>query len=277
MQLIQRIGDVVATADLVEKAGPSFVRDSRLATLANWIDALPEEILADRPTLLSHKGAVLGMKGQVEKGLTYLDQAEAALRARGDTSDLASALARRATARRFLGKYQASLDDGYEALAISDHNDGLRPVRAEALRAIGMSLYHLGRLSEAIEKFNQSLTEYMSLGELPNVALVHMELGMCLRSAGNFRQALDHYEQALAYWRKVNNTTRLSIVLNNLGVLYHLTGDYIRAVELFEEGLVHSRRNNLPRIEAYILCGIGDLYMDLDAEDQCTKRLQPYT
>jgi LuxR family maltose regulon positive regulatory protein len=263
----QRIGDIVATADLVEQAGPSFVRDSRLATLANWIDALPEEILADRPTLLSHKGAVLLIKGQVEKGVTYLDQAEAALRARGDTSDLASALARRATARRFLGKYQASLDDGYEALTISDHNDGLRPVRAEALRAIGMSLYHLGRLSEAIEKFLLSLTEYISLGELPNVALVHMELGMCLRSAGNFRQALDHYEQALTYWRKVNNTTRLSIALNNLGVLYHLTGNYIHAVELFEEGLIHSRMSNLPRIEAYILCGIGDLYMDLDAED----------
>ena len=262
----QRIGDAAATADLVEQAGPSFVRDSRLVTLASWIDALPGDILTERPTLLSHKGAVLLMKGQVENGLTYLDQAEKALRARGNSPDLASALARRATAQRFLGNYLASLDDGYEALAISDHNDSLRPVRAEALRAIGMSLYHLGRLSEAIEKFHQSLAEYESIGELPNVALVNMELGMCMRFAGRFRQALEHYEQALAYWRKVNNTTRLAIVLNNLGVLYHLTGDYIHAVELFEEALAHARQNRLPRSEAYLLCGIGDLYTDLEAE-----------
>jgi LuxR family maltose regulon positive regulatory protein len=262
----QRIGDITATVDLVEKAGPSFVRDSRLATLASWIDALPEEIIAHRPILLSHKGAVLGMKGQVEKGILHLDQAEVAFRARGDTFNLASTLARRAISQRFLGKYQASLDDGYEALAICDCNDSLRPEKAEALRAIGMSLYFLGKLSEATAKFSQSLAEYQSIGELPNIALVHMEVGMCLRSAGSFRQALDHYEQALAYWRKVNNTTRLSIALNNLGVLYHLSGDYIHAVEIFEEGLVHSRRNNLPRSEAYLLCGIGDLYMDLEAE-----------
>jgi ATP/maltotriose-dependent transcriptional regulator MalT/DNA-binding SARP family transcriptional activator len=261
-----RIGDPVATADLVEQAGSTFVRDSRLATLASWIDALPEDVLAQRPTLLSHKGTVLVIKGQVENGLMYLDQAEAALRSSRNTSDLALTLARRATARRFLGKYQASLEDGYEALTICEHNDNMRPTRAEALRAIGMSLYHLGQLSEATEKFDQSLAENQSLGEFTNVALVQMELGMCLRSTGRFRQALEHYEQALAYWRKVNNTTRMSIVLNNLGVLYHLTGDYIRAVELFEEALAHARRNHLPRSEAYLLCGIGDLYMDLDAD-----------
>jgi len=261
-----RVGDTIATADLVEKAGRSFIRDSRLATLASWIDALPEEILYQRPTLLSHKGIVLGMKGQVEKGLMYLKQAETALRECGDTYDLASVLARQATSQRFLGKYQASLDEGYEALAISEHNEGLRFVRAEALRAIGMSLYHLGRLSEAIDKFYESLEGYQSIGEMPNVAMVHMELGMCLRSAGNFRQALGHYEQAISYWRKVNNPTRLTIVLNNLGVLYHLTGEYVRAVEVFEEALAHARNNHLPRSEAYLLCGIGDLYMDLDAE-----------
>ena len=62
--------------------------------LASWIDALPEEIFADRPTLLSHKGAVLGMKGQVENGITYLDRAEATLRACGENYNLASTLAR---------------------------------------------------------------------------------------------------------------------------------------------------------------------------------------
>jgi len=64
----QRIGDVASTAGLVEKAGRSFIRNSRFATLASWIDTLPEEILSQRPTLLSHKGAVLGMKGRLRKG-----------------------------------------------------------------------------------------------------------------------------------------------------------------------------------------------------------------
>lgn len=264
--ICQRIGDISATADLVELAGPSFVRDSRLAILASWIDALPDDILTARPTLLSHKGVVFVMKSQVENGAAYLDRAEAALRKCGDLHNLAGVLARRATARRFLGRYQESLDDGYEALHIAGTGDDLRPIRPEALRAIGMSLYHLGKLDEAIEKFTGSLAEYQSLGEYANVARVHMELGMCLRSIGSSNQAKNHYEQALAYWRKVNNTTSMSIVLNNMGVMYHQTGDYVRAVEIFEEALANARNSQLSRMEAYILCGIGDLYMDLDAE-----------
>jgi len=137
----------------------------------------------------------------------YLDQAEAALREQMDTPGLARTLARRAIARRLLGKYQASLDDGLEALSISDQNEDLRTTKLRRLRAIGMSLYHLGRLNEAIEKFRQSLEVLLSIGELTNSALAQMELGMCLRSAGNFRLALEQYEKALAYWRKVNNTT----------------------------------------------------------------------
>jgi len=52
-----------------------------------------------------------------------------------------------------------------------------------------------------------------------------------------------------------------------MGVLSHLTGDYVHAVELFEEALVYTHQNHLPRTEAYLLCGVGDLYMDLDAEE----------
>jgi two-component SAPR family response regulator len=72
----------------------------------------------------------------------------------------------------------------------------------------------------------------------------------------------------------VSNTTRLSIVLNNMGVLNHLNGDYIHAVDLFEEALAHARRNHLPRSEAYLLCGIGDLYMDLEAVENAQDAYQ---
>jgi DNA-binding SARP family transcriptional activator len=262
----QRLGAITATADLVEKAGPSLVENSRLATLANWIDALPGEIVALRPRLLSHKGAVLLTQGQVENGLRYLDQAETAQRTSVDLTGLAYTLARRATAYRYLGKYQVSIDDGYEALRLAEQDGNLRPVRAESLRAIGVSLYYLGRLSEAIDKFHHSLAEYEALGEKSNVALVHMELGMSYRKAGSLRQTLEHYERALAYWREVNNTTRLSFILNNLGVLYHLTGDYIQAMGLFEEALTYARQNRVYRTEAYLLCSIGDLYMELEAD-----------
>ena len=37
------IGDNSATADLIEKAGTSLIRNAQFALLAKWLDALPVE------------------------------------------------------------------------------------------------------------------------------------------------------------------------------------------------------------------------------------------
>ena len=44
-----RIGDNSATAELIEKAGTSLIRNAQFALLAKWLDALPVETLDSRP------------------------------------------------------------------------------------------------------------------------------------------------------------------------------------------------------------------------------------
>jgi DNA-binding SARP family transcriptional activator/predicted negative regulator of RcsB-dependent stress response len=165
-----------------------------------------------------------------------------------------------------LGKYQASLDDSREALQLAAGNPTLNEIQAEANRAMGMCLYHLGQLEEAIPCWLRSLESYQALEDQQSSALVHMELGMGLMSTGSYRQAMEHYEKALNYWRSARNTSRLPYVLNNLGVLYHLVGEYIQSNRLFEDALAYARQAGMPRIEAYILCSIGDLYAELGEE-----------
>ena len=67
-----------------------------------------------------------------------------------DFSGLARTLARRASAHRYMGNYQASIQDGMEALELSQGDKSLESVRAGALRATGMSHYHQADLNECV-------------------------------------------------------------------------------------------------------------------------------
>jgi ATP/maltotriose-dependent transcriptional regulator MalT len=174
--LYARIGDNSATADLIEKAGTSLIRNAQFAVLAKWLEALPLEILDSRPSLISYKGTILLIQGQVEKSLEYLNRAEIAQRAINDRSGLARTLDRRATAHRYRGNYQESIQDGMKALELSEGNEELRSVRAGAFRSTGVSFYHQGLLEKAKEMLSQSIGLFQALKDDQNIALVHMEL-----------------------------------------------------------------------------------------------------
>jgi LuxR family maltose regulon positive regulatory protein len=265
--LYQRLGDVTSSANVIELAGPSLVKGGRLTILSEWLDALPGDTMASRPALLSLRGMVAVMLGEVDHGQSLLDQAEAVFRPAGNQPHLARTLVRQAVANRFLGEYLASLANADEALALAEGDESLRDVWAEALRARGMSLYHMGQVIEAIEWLAQSLAAYDALGDEQRVAMLLMELGMAHERAGRHDQALTHYNRALDYWRRTVNVVQQANLLNNLGVLYHLRGDYERASSLLEEALACARQSGYARMEAFTLSGIGDLYADLDAPD----------
>jgi len=224
--------------------------------------------------LISHKGTILLIQGQVEKSLEYLNQAEVMQRDLHDLSGLARTLARRASAHRYMGNYQASIKDGMEALELSQGVKSLDSVRADALRATGMSHYHQGGLNKAYELLNLSLIAYQSLNDNQNTAMVQMELGICCQYQGNTKQAVVHNEKALSYWQEVRNATRQSFVLNNLGSLHHLSGNYIDAAKLYEQALSLARSNGILRSEAYLLFNLGNLYADLEANDSARDAFQ---
>jgi len=262
-----RLGDVAATADLIEQAGSPMIKGGRWTALAEWVDALPAETLASRPGLLSLRGYVAVMLGQVARGLSLLNQAKVALQKAEDFPSLTRTLVRRATAHRLRANYQASLTDADEALALAAGDKHLRAVRAEALKEKGLSSFGLGQLNEAIEWLEQSLAIYSALSDEQNVATLLMDLGWVHRNAGRYNQALTRYNHALDYWRKTNNVAQQANLLNNLGVLHHLNGNYEQARLLLEEALNCARRSGYVRMEAFTLSSIGDLYADLDAPE----------
>jgi len=261
----RRLGDDTLTAGLVERAGGELIRSGRLITLAEWIDALPESQVDQRPNLLSHRAATASHIGKIDQALSLLDQAEKGLRASGDSPGLARSLTRRAIVYRMMGRYEAALMDANEALSLAQNDPLLLPVAAEALRAIGTAHYHLSHLQEADQNLQQALEKFQAAQDLQSVALVRMELGVCAMSAGQYRQAMQMYNQALQYMQTVNNTSRQANLLNNLGVLHQLIGEYEKAAQAFELALECARSSGYSRFVGYVLAGIGDLYAELDA------------
>ncbi len=263
----KQLQDWNAQSGLIEMAGPALIRNSQLSTLAEWIDEIPPVLLADRPNLLSLRAVPDIVHGQVERGLLLLNQSELPLRQSGDLPGLARTLLRRATAYRFMGKHQAALEDANEALRLTKGKPDLCLLQAEALRGTGVSMYQVGRVREALDLLEQALMAYTSLDDRQNVVMMYMELGLAHMESGHYRRALNYYQKALDYWREVKNTTRQANLLNNLGVLNHFMGDYEQAAATFEEALALARQNGYSRMEAYILCSIGDMYADLEASE----------
>ena len=263
----QRLGDLQFTVQMIEQVGSQMIKHGRISALVEWIDDLPGDLIASHPNLLSLRGAAAVIQGNLEHGLSLLNKAESSLQDEGDPVDLAHTLVRRAFAQRFMGRYSASLKDASAALSLTDQYDVPLQVKAESLRAIGMNLYHLGRLGEAIERLKESLDVYDSLNDRQNNATVLMELGMAYMAASSYKDAMLRFNKALKYWREVHNCVGQVHLLNNLSVLHHLMGEYERAAISFSDGLAIAKNSGMSRMEAYILCGIGDIYADLGASE----------
>ncbi len=262
--IYKQLNDHDVLAGMIERAGFSMLQRA-LLTVESWLNDLPPSLSRTRPELLSIRGTIAYMKGDLREGLTLLDQAEQAFR-QGDRhlSSLALTLVRRATAYRFLGDYSASLHDADEVIQLTEASDDLQILYAEALRVKGLALYRLGHARQAVEILERSYNLFVRLKDELSIPVLLMETGSVYHAIGNYVDAGIAYERALQIWRREGNLSWQANLLNNLGVLRHFQGEYEKAALAFEEGLVCAQRSGYTRMEAFIAIGLGDLYAELE-------------
>lgn len=270
----QRLGEQEVSTRFIKRVGFDLGKAGRLSTLASWIDNLPANVLPDDPELLSLRGGAAVMLGEVEKGVSLLDKAIRLFRDTENIIGLARSLVWRATAHRFLGKYQDSLVDSEAALGMSRTEKDFLLSQAEALRAKGMALLSLGQAIEATYPLEQSIQSYHLLEDEKNAALVHLDLGFVYMQIGRYGSALKHYEQALALWRKINNIAHQANLYNNLGVLTHLKGDLLQARTFLLKARECAAKSAYTRIEAFALSSLGDVLCDLNLYSESRERYQ---
>ncbi len=273
-ELYQQLGQIDAMADLVEIASAFMIPAGRIETLTQWMETLTADIIAARPGLISIQGTIAITRGNSKHGLSLLNQAISILRSTHSTDHLLKSLVRRSTANRLLGNYQLAVDDADEVLtAITDHSERAS-LEAEAWRAKGISLYNLGNLGEALASMEKGLSIFKKLGDEREVAILSMEIGMAYKSLGQYEAAEEAYNKALDLWQITGNSTWQANLLNNLGVLQHLQGKYETAAGSLERAVQHARHGANPRLEAFSLTSLGDLYRDLQSNYEAAEAYQ---
>ena len=269
----RQLNDIEALAGVIERAGTHMLQ-SAFVTLEGWINSLPPAIVQTRPGLISLRGPILTIKGNLEEANDLLNKAVSIHKKNRDVEGLILALIRRANTLRFLGDYSASLEDIQEALRLSESDSSFQAHYAEALRLKGLNLYRLGESRQAVESLEHSLSLFSALNEAGRIPILLMETGMVHGAVGDVDSAQSSYQKALKLKQAESDLYTQSEILNNLAVLYHQIGEYELASETFESGLVCARKSRNRRAESLILAGLGDLYGEVEEFDTAMQAYQ---
>ena len=264
-QVYQNIGDTEAVVGLLERAGSALITNGQLITLSDWLASLPEDLRGRHPVLLSIQGAVANMRGDCNLGIKLLSQAVSGFQAGGSTVQLAQALCRRSVAHRFIGQYRIAANDADEAVNLLAGQPEHAILYGDALAMKGAALYVLGQLDEALELLQNALDVYLEYGDDSSAAKIRVEIGSLSKRLGKFAEAEEAYRRSLQYYQAAGNLVWQANLYNNLGVLQHSTGDYVAATASFERSIHCAKSSSAPRLEAYALTSIGDLYQELEA------------
>jgi ATP/maltotriose-dependent transcriptional regulator MalT/DNA-binding SARP family transcriptional activator len=259
----KELKDPDALAGVIERSGTAMLQTA-LVTLENWINSLPPAYPRKRPGLISLRGMLAAMKGNLQDAGQLLDSAVFIYRKRKDAAGLSLALTRRAHTLRILGEYEASLKYVDEALQLAGSDNSLQAIYAEALRIKGLNLYRLGQSRNASQELEHSLSLYTELRETGSIPILIIETAMVHAAIGEVESAKALYQDALKIWQAENNSYFQAETLNNLAVLYHQVGEYELASETYENGLECARTSQNQRAESLILTGLGDLYSEVE-------------
>jgi len=270
----KRLKDVDSLPDLIERAAPHLMSHA-LVTLDTWLKELPPSILGTNPGIISIRGVIEYMKGNLQEGLELFNQAEVSVRKTNNITTLALTLVRRATLYRILGDYKAALQDTNEVLRITEAKDQLQSIHANALRQKGLSLFHQGQSRSAVKILEHALEFYIRVEDTSNIPVLMMETAMAYNVIGKRNEAKRFYDEALKIWKKEGNLTWQAILLNNLGVLYHLDGEYEKAVLVLEEGLLYAKQSGFSaQTEALLQIGLGDVFTEVEDFDLAQQYYQ---
>ncbi|WP_299026738.1 hypothetical protein, partial [uncultured Thermanaerothrix sp.] len=140
--LYHRLGRVAETAPLLEEVGTELLVDGKIIILREWLETLSETSLHKNPSLLSLKGSILVMEGNIQEGLIWLERALDTFHSGHDRTKRIDALIRHSTALRAIGNYSGALKDVDEALNLAEGEPGLRKLEGIILYNKGMILYH---------------------------------------------------------------------------------------------------------------------------------------
>jgi len=247
---------------VTDRVGWQMFEEGRWDTLAEWLDAVPDEQLAQQPKLMLWKARILHNVSQIDLALSLLSRAIDSFEASEEWALQAEALVIEGMCLRAKGDHEASKQALKKAEALLLAHDGPAPLLTEARKQLGISLNWCGELKQAETELRGVLDIYEAKGDVYNVALVADDLAIALAQMGRLADAAIYFERARQCWLKLGNDAAHLRTVNNLGVLYYLQGEFDQSETVLGEGLDRAGRLSNARPEMYLRQNLADLKRD---------------
>ncbi|HWN67486.1 MAG TPA: tetratricopeptide repeat protein, partial [Haliangium sp.] len=149
----------------------------------------------------------------------------------------AEALGLHAVIAHRMGHGAESLEMAQRALALCDDSHAGLEQRASLLNIQGTTLWHMGRLEQAIESYAEALVIYRHLHRQQQEALALNNMANIFAAMGEFEEALAHYKQSLKLDQQHGDRAAVATKLSNIGQTYADVGDLARAGRYLRRGL----------------------------------------
>jgi LuxR family maltose regulon positive regulatory protein len=205
--------DFQRAADLVELAIPAIRRDLQVARAHTWLQALPDELLRNRPVLSVAFGGTFLAAGQLEQVEARLRDAERWLDPSGGALDRSAAGAMvvvddeefrrlptmiavyRSARALSVGDVEETMTYARRALDLVVEGDHLG--RGAAAGLLGIAAWTAGDLAAAHESYADCMVSLQRAGHVFDVFVCAITLADIRIAQGRLRDAMRAYEQAL--------------------------------------------------------------------------------
>ncbi|MGC4106715.1 MAG: LuxR C-terminal-related transcriptional regulator [Thermomicrobiales bacterium] len=127
-----------------------------------------------------------------------------------------------------------------ESLALC-RASGDRAGAATAMRGSGYALMNLGRMDDALARYQDAIDVYDELGDVQGAALARSTMSLVPYLQGDFARAFAWDADAVAVLRRFSNRRALGVGLTHLGLSVSHQGDLPMAWTLHREGLIYRK------------------------------------
>lgn len=192
---------------------------------------------ADR---LRSQGIDQANRGNYDAAVPLLEQAIAAYRNAGDTSEEGVTLSNLGQVYYLSGQLAQARDRYLQALTIAETVGNPR-LEADSLNFLGVITSNVSEYEAAVGYFERALAINRSLNDQAKTAEVLDNLGSAYQYLGDYEPALAAIEEALVIFRNQNNPAREAHSLTQLGLIYVRIGQYPQALSELQSALAKRR------------------------------------
>ncbi|KAA3660393.1 MAG: tetratricopeptide repeat protein, partial [Calditrichaeota bacterium] len=120
----------------------------------------------------------------------------------------------------------------------------------------------LGRLDEAVEKYEQSIKRFEKLEDFRWLVVGKVQLADVLNTQGKHNDAIASYEEARAIFEQQNEPASVATAWHQIGVVYQDAGRYEQAEVAYRRSLDIETQNHNRAGQGFSLVELGRLYSE---------------